>query len=767
MTVPASPQINAEAISAYVEMVFGYLEGFVPIRVLAETGTPDRPPKVAYHRIADLAEALSWMAAKAADDSRGLYVVPGTVEQPGSARAADVIQTGVLVVDLDTGDIDAAVAHLDEHVGPPTLDVASGGTTEAGQTKRHLYWKLTEAASGDDLERIRALRETLAAKVGGDSAFKSLHQPIRVPGTIHGKNGVKAPVRLLARTARECELDDLEAAVEAMPALVKEEDAATASCGIDARPSARALMSKPIREGGQDEVSRFEALSSVIGHWVRAARLGTCSLEEAWTSVRDYNVAIIRPPWDEARLRREFGALHWKDQAAHTDVPARGAPSEGLVAQSEDALAAEFVSVHGDRWRFVAAWGAWQGWTGTHWMRDEAGAVHEDIRLICRAAARRCVKPHEARRLASDKTIKSVGRIVSTDPAIATRSGDWDTCPMLLNTPAGTIDLETGETLPHRPDELLSQITAVAPGGTCPGWLAFLDEITGGDSALEAYLCRLAGYCLTGSTAEQVFAFLHGAGANGKSVFLQTIGAVLGDYAATATLDTFMATRGERHLTELAGLRAARLVMVPETESGRTWAEARIKTVTGGEKIRANYMRCDHFEYRPQFKLVVAGNHKPSLTGYGEAMRRRLHLVPFDVTIPEARRDGALQERLLRDEGPGILAWMLQGCAEWRRTGLMPPERVRAAASDYFDQEDVVGQWIDECCAVGPACSSPAKALFASWSAWAIAAGHAVGSTKSLGAALRDRGFNDGKIAGARAWFGIAPKAAPGREAAP
>ena len=482
MTVPASPQINAEAISAYVEMVFGYLEGFVPIRALAETGTGDRSPQASYRRIADLSGALVGMAAKAADDHRGLYVVPGTVEQPGSAKAADIIQTGVLVVDLDTGDIDAAVAHLTAHVGPPTLDVASGGTTEAGQTKRHLYWKLTEAASRDDLERIRALRETLAAKVGGDSAFKSLHQPIRVPGTIHGKNGVKAPVRLLARTAREYELDDFEVAVEAMPALVKEEDAATASCGIDARPSARALMTNPIREGAQDEVSRFEALSSVIGHWVRSARLGSCSLEEAWTAVRDYNVAMIRPPWDEARLRREFGALHRKDQAAYPDVPAlRAHRQDGLIAQSEDALAAEFVSAHGDRWRFVAAWGAWQGWTGTHWTRDEAGAVHEDIRLICRAAARRCVKPHEARRLASDKTIRSVGRIVSTDPAIATRSGDWDTCPMLLNTPAGTIDLETGETLPHRPDDLLSQITAVAPGGDCPGWLAFLDEITGGD----------------------------------------------------------------------------------------------------------------------------------------------------------------------------------------------------------------------------------------------------------------------------------------------
>lgn len=178
---------------------------------------------------------------------------------------------------------------------------------------------------------------------------------------------------------------------------------------------------------------------------------------------------------------------------------------------------------------------------------------------------------------------------------------------MLLNTPAGIIDLDTGEVRPHHPDLLLTQITSASPGTACPRWRTFLAEITGGDAELEAYLARLAGYCLTGVTDEQAFAFFQGSGANGKSVFLQTIAAVLGDHAATATLDTFMETGKSGHLTELAGLRAARLVIVPETEAGRPWAEGRIKMVTGGENVRANFMHRDHFEFVPRFKLVVMG----------------------------------------------------------------------------------------------------------------------------------------------------------------
>jgi P4 family phage/plasmid primase-like protien len=179
----------------------------------------------------------------------------------------------------------------------------------------------------------------------------------------------------------------------------------------------------------------------------------------------------------------------------------------------------------------------------------------------------------------------------------------------------------------------------------------------------------------TGVTSEHALFFLYGTGANGKSVFVNTVAAILGAYATNAPMDTFMAVHGERHPTDMAGLRGARLVTSIETEQGRRWAESRLKALTGGDKISARFMRQDFFEFIPQFKLVVAGNHKPSIRTIDEAMRRRLHLVPFTVTIPSKRRDRTLPERLLA-ERDGILAWAVQGCLEWQRIGLQPPPAV-------------------------------------------------------------------------------------------
>ncbi len=245
----------------------------------------------------------------------------------------------------------------------------------------------------------------------------------------------------------------------------------------------------------------------------------------------------------------------------------------------------QFAIEHARTWKYVPAWGAWMYWDGRKWSRDETGAVRERARQVCRKAAQQSDRPGDARPIESEKTMSACLRIAACDPRIATCTADWDAHPMLLNTPTGVVDLETGEILAHDPGLLISQMTSASLGNNRMRWDAFLNEITANDPELTTYMARLAGYCLTGSTSAQVFAFLRGDGANGKSVFLSTIAHVLGDYSATATLDTFMASRNSRHLTELAGLKPARLVIVPETEQGCSWAEARIKSVTGGEAI--------------------------------------------------------------------------------------------------------------------------------------------------------------------------------------
>jgi putative DNA primase/helicase len=190
----------------------------------------------------------------------------------------------------------------------------------------------------------------------------------------------------------------------------------------------------------------------------------------------------------------------------------------------------------------------------------------------------------------------------------------------------------------------------------------------------------------------------------------------------------------------LAVLRGARLVTAQETEQGRPWAEAKIKAMTGGDPITANFMRQDSFIFTPQFKLLIAGNHKPAIRNVDDAISRRLHLIPFAVKIPQAEQDGRLPEKL-RAEWPGILAWAVQGCLQWQSYGLAPPAAVRSATEAYLGAEDAVGRWIADCCEHDVQASTGSTPLFASWSQWATAAGEFVGSQKRLTQALESHGF--------------------------
>jgi putative DNA primase/helicase len=318
-----------------------------------------------------------------------------------------------------------------------------------------------------------------------------------------------------------------------------------------------------------------------------------------------------------------------------------------------------------------------------------------------------------------------------------------------------TIELKTGLSREYRREDYITKLAGcpIDRDMDIPLWHTLLDTVTAGDNDVQQYLRRVAGYCLTGITQEHVMFFFYGTGANGKGVFLNTLRYIWGDYAAVAPMETFVESRTDRHPTELAFLRAVRLVIAQETERNQRWAESKLKALTGGDPITARYMRQDFFTFQPQFKL--AGNHKPSLRGVDEAIRRRLHLIPFTVTIPPDERDPELGEKL-KLEGPGILAWAVQGCLNWQRDGLNPPKAVLDATAAYLDEEDTIGRWIDECCAADPIYTAYGNHLYASWIEWCDAAGERPGSGKRFSQALLDRGFTqvrDGR--GKRQFSGI------------
>jgi putative DNA primase/helicase len=285
-----------------------------------------------------------------------------------------------------------------------------------------------------------------------------------------------------------------------------------------------------------------------------------------------------------------------------------------------------------------------------------------------------------------------------------------------------TYDLRTGIGRTPDPLDYITKKTAcriAPPGSPHPLWDKFLDRVTNHDSELQGFLRRWCGYCATGITTEHVFVFCYGTGANGKSTFVNTIRAILGGYAVIADISTFLDTKSERHPTDLAKLHGARLVVAIETEKGRRWSEAKIKALTGGDKITARFMRQDFFDFTPKFKLLISGNHKPRLSSVDEAIKRRLLLVPFTVQIPPAERDKDLADKL-KAEWPAILRWMMDGCLEWQRGGLAPPKIVLDATDDYFGEQDNLQQWVDECTTdAGAFAITRLKELFASCAAWA------------------------------------------------
>jgi putative DNA primase/helicase len=404
---------------------------------------------------------------------------------------------------------------------------------------------------------------------------------------------------------------------------------------------------------------------------------------------------------------------------------------------TEDSLALDFTERHGDELRYVSQWGKWFRWDTTCWAEERTLAVYDLARKICRDAAAE-LDQKVASRILSASTRSAVENLARSDRRLAATVEQWDADLWLINTPGGTVDLRTGKVRQHDRTDHITKRTAVAPGGGCPTWLQFLDRVTDGNGELISFLKRMAGYSLTGSTQEHALFFLYGTGANGKSVFINTIAQIAADYGATAPMETFTVSNNERHPTDMAMLRGARVVISSETEEGRRWAESKVKALTGGDPISARFMRQDFFTFIPQFKLIVAGNHRPGIRNVDEGMRRRLNLIPFTVTIPPDQRDAMLPEKL-KVEWPGILAWMIEGCLEWQRDGLNPPDLVRAATDEYLSGEDAIERWMNDRCVSGPSYASPSKDLWESWRDWAKETGEYEGTQKKLIQAIKDR----------------------------
>lgn len=401
----------------------------------------------------------------------------------------------------------------------------------------------------------------------------------------------------------------------------------------------------------------------------------------------------------------------------------------------------------------------WFAYDGTRWTEDTQGEATRAVLAVLRSALAESLDDKElrtdVRRCESASGISGVLTIASALREFAFTVAALDEDPYLLNVANGTLDLRTMELREHNPLDRITKVARAAytPGTTSTEWDGFLAKVLP-DESVRGFLQRYIGVALCGRVLEHTLAILTGTGRNGKGVWYGAVGYALGDYATTAEPDLFM-HRENAHPTGEMDLLGVRWVVVSESDKGRRLAEATVKRLTGGDRIRARRMRQNFVEFTPSHTAALVTNHLPKVSGDDPALWARLRVIPFQVVIQKHLQDRKLGEKL-EHAADAVLGWAIRGWEDYQRAGLAEPDAVLAATDAYQADADALGRFIAECCVTSPAVRAPSGELFTAWAKWAADDGTESGSKKAFGEALDKRGFPDGKSGSLRFRRGIA-----------
>jgi putative DNA primase/helicase len=614
-------------------------------------------------------------------------------------------------------------------------------------------------------QHVQDILAGIASKIGGDHTT-DLSRLLRVPGTLNRKdqrNG-REPVRctlVKCDPTRRYPIDEFARYAEASPDRTRREMIAKVKL-----PAPRKLSSPKLNRfhelllicdtadvGARSEAD-FALCCWAVEHgvpresvWREAQNVGKFReageryFDRTWEKAEQHTrQKIFEKAKAKTRKKSEPNAAV-RNPEAH--------PNEDFPL-TDTGNAERFALQHGDDVRYCFAWGKWLCWDSTRWKIDNGGMVEQlgkqTVRSILHEAAD---EPDDDRREAIAKfahASESVARraamltLARSEPPIPIAPDALDKNQWILNCPNGRLDLRTGNLCDHRREEFITKLCPVEyhPDALCPTWLATLDKCFSRIYDLIDFVQRFAGCSLTGDVSEQILCIWHGIGANGKSTILNALMEMLGsDYAMKATADLLLMKRDTDHPTGLTDLHGKRLVACIETDDNRRLAEALVKELTGGDPIRARRMREDFWQFMPTHKVVLACNHRPAVRGTDHAIWRRLKLVPFDVVIPPDERDKQLPAKL-REELPGILAWAVRGCFDWQKHGLGEPRAVIEATADYQNAEDVLLNFISECCVTGPEARVKAADLLSAFKEWS---GDRHITTRRLTTMLIERGI--------------------------
>ena len=421
----------------------------------------------------------------------------------------------------------------------------------------------------------------------------------------------------------------------------------------------------------------------------------------------------------------------------------------------------------GEGVRYCHDWNTWLVWDGKRWGKDRVGAVEKHVKNGVRnifveaekieddADLKEAINKH-ARSSESAAKRAAMMKLASSEGGIPVTPEQLDANRWLLNCESGIIDLRSGELKPRKPHFLC---TKMAPYRYTPGveptkWLEFLSWVFRDDHNLVDFMQRAVGYSLTGSTRDHHILFCHGAGANGKGTVFRVLLKVMGDYASAAPPDLLIKQRSRVHPTDMMFLRGLRMAVGSEVAEGAGFDEAKLKMLTGGDAITARGMKQDFTTFDPTHTLWLSGNHKPRITGPDHGIWRRMVLIPFDNTIGANERNADLDIELLQ-EGDAILSWAVDGAVKWFERGLDVPASVVAETKTYREEEDVFGQFLEECtnpCNYGSISRSKLRGLY---EMWCKEQGIRPMSARAMCARMRKRGHEETKKTGAMHWKGV------------
>ena len=370
--------------------------------------------------------------------------------------------------------------------------------------------------------------------------------------------------------------------------------------------------------------------------------------------------------------------------------------------------AERFAAMFKEDVKYCATYKKWYVWNGKFWEQDNGTiveyavhcirSIYEYADLLPEGDQRKALIQH-ALRSENGNRIKMLISIASGMKDFAISPDDWDPDPWLLNCQNGTINLKTGKLQPFNKADFITRICSVPYDETCPIplWTSLLEKVTKDNKETMRYIQKGMGYSLTGDTSMQVLFVLYGTGSNGKSTFLNVFSEVMNTYSQSTQADTFVKKKNDNASNDIARLKGARYVPAIEMAENAVLDEARVKAMTGGDKVVCRFLYGEYFEYLPEFKVFLAVNHKPIIRDTTNSLWRRLKLMPFEVTFTDDQRDIHFAQKIKDKELPGILAWAVQGCLLWQKEKLVDPPVIRLATAEYRDEMDSFKNFYEEC----------------------------------------------------------------------